>query len=96
MSEQPGYDDCGVVLSHLYVFLDGECCEADADAIRAHLEVCDHCVEDADVALALRALVKRCCRATAAPEELRARIMTQYRSVTYTRVEYTVVDQPPA
>ena len=23
-------------------------------------------------------------------------IMTQYRSVTYTRVEYTVVDQPPA
>jgi len=83
-------DDCAAVLARLYAFLDGECDEVEADEIRHHLDACDHCVEDADVALALKALVHRCCRAAAAPETLRTRLVAQY-SVT-TRTTYTRVD----
>lgn len=79
------FDDCDAVLARLYEFLDGECPEADADAIRAHLDACEHCVEDADAAVALQALVKRCCCGPTAPPALRERILTTY-SVTYTRV----------
>lgn len=82
-------EDCAAVLNRLYEFLDGECAEDVADEIRAHLDACDNCVEDADVALALKALVKRCCGRACAPPSLRTRIMTQHLTVTYTRVEYT-------
>lgn len=87
MNEHPD-PECSAILAHLGEFLDGECVEVDADSIRAHLEACDRCVEDADIALALKALVKRCCGAEHAPQGLRSRIMTTY-SVTY--VEYTTM-----
>ncbi len=85
----PESDDCAAVLRRLYLFLDGECLESEADEIRAHLDACESCVEDADVALALKALVKRCCGGACAPSHLRDRIFTQYRAVSYTRIEYT-------
>lgn len=87
-------DDCSLVLARLWQFLDGECDETEADEIRNHLDACDHCVEDADTALALKALVQRCCRKTTAPETLRVKLTTIY-SVGYTRVEYTEIRKAP-
>jgi len=83
--------DCAAVLAKLAQFLDGECAEAEADEIRGHLDACDRCVEDADVALALKALVQRRCRAAAAPQTLRASILTTYSSPQRTSVEYTEI-----
>lgn len=80
-------NECAPILARLYVFLDGECPETEADVIRAHLDVCDHCVEDAEVALALKALVRRCCTESTPPAGLRARVVTTYRSISYTRSE---------
>lgn len=90
--------DCAAVLTKLAAFLDGECVEAEADEIRGHLEACDRCVEDADVALALKSLVRRCCRSAAAPQALRMAIWTTYSSARQTSVEYsefTTVRFPP-
>lgn len=86
--------DCAAVLNRLYAFLDGECVEAEADTIRTHLDACDNCVEDADVAQALKALIKRGCHAEAAPATFRTRILTQYSSGGYTSVRYTEVRGP--
>jgi anti-sigma factor (TIGR02949 family) len=83
--------DCAAVLARLAQFLDGECVEAEADEIRGHLDACDRCVEDADVALALKALVQRCCRAAAAPQTLRTAIWTTYSCTQQTSVEYTEI-----
>ncbi|HOA88987.1 mycothiol system anti-sigma-R factor [Propioniciclava tarda] len=91
--------DCSAVLDRLWEFLDGECSEAEADEIRQHLDACDRCVEDADVAVALKALVQRCCRTASAPTTLRTSIMKQYGCSTYSSVEYTEVTRfivPPA
>ena len=87
MSDPTPDEDCSLVLQRLAAFLDGECTDTDADEIRAHLEYCDTCVEDADVALALKALVKRCCAPQPCPEGLRSRIVTTYtvRTVTWTQ-----------
>lgn len=89
--------ECAAVLEKLFEFLDGECSDPQADEIRSHLDACDRCVEDADVALALKALVKRCCGSGPAPASLRASIMTQYSRPGLTVTRYTEVTQvrPP-
>lgn len=86
--------ECDAVIAKLYEFLDGECCEELEDEIRSHLDICDHCAEDAEVVLALKALVKRCCCQESAPASLRARITAQYAcevTVTVTSVEVTTI-----
>ncbi len=85
---EPEAHDCARVLAHLHEFLDGECAELEADEIRHHLDACDRCVEDADTLVALKALVRRCCRQQAAPEDLRVRLTTRYSRVSITRVDY--------
>lgn len=87
--------DCARVLARLHQFLDGECAEAEADEIRQHLDACDRCVEDADTVLTLKALVRRCCRHTTAPDDLRVRLTARYSRVSITRVDY-VEFRPPA
>ena len=62
---------------------------------RHHLDACDRCVEDADTVLTLKALVRRCCRHTTAPDDLRVRLTARYSRVSITRVDY-VEFRPPA
>lgn len=67
---------CDDILERVHQFLDHELDNESADAIRAHLEACEHCMDDVDVAMAVRKLVNRCCRAQQAPPQLRLTILT--------------------
>ncbi len=66
--------DCSAALARLYEFLDNELDNADADTIRAHLAACEPCLDRFDAEEQVRALVKRCCTSTRAPETLRVRV----------------------
>ncbi|WP_432557932.1 mycothiol system anti-sigma-R factor [Granulicoccus sp. GXG6511] len=69
--------DCSEILGRMHEFLDHELDGTTAaDAIRAHLDACEHCLDDYDVVFALKQLVSRCCRAEKAPQQLRVTIMT--------------------
>lgn len=68
--------ECAAILAHMQEFLDHELSEASADAIRAHLDACEQCLDDYDVVFALKHLVNRCCRTAKAPQQLRVTIMT--------------------
>jgi anti-sigma factor (TIGR02949 family) len=81
--------DCAVALERLYEFLDHELADADADAIRAHLDACEPCLDAYGVEEHIRSLVKRCCTGTRAPDALRVRV-TQVTTMT------VIVRQTPA
>lgn len=68
--------DCEDILERVSSFLDHELDEASTDAIRAHLEACEHCMDDYDFVMALKKRVNRCCRAQHAPPQLRVTILT--------------------
>ncbi|MBT0768077.1 mycothiol system anti-sigma-R factor [Kineosporia sp. J2-2] len=68
--------DCSKVLDQVYEYLDGEMGEAELAQIRVHLEECSPCLQQYDLDVALKALVRRCCRETA-PADLRERIMVK-------------------
>lgn len=68
--------ECSVILQRVHEFLDHELDEASCDAIRAHLEACEDCLDDYDVEQAVKQLVNRCCRAEKAPQQLRVTIVT--------------------
>jgi len=74
--------DCALALQRLYEFLDHEVADADADAIREHLDACEPCFDAYGLEEHIRSMVKRCCTAERAPETLRVRV---------TRVTTTVV-----
>ncbi|QDP97125.1 mycothiol system anti-sigma-R factor [Microlunatus elymi] len=76
-------DDCASALSRLYEFLDQELESADADEIRHHLAACEPCLDTFDAEEALKRLVRRGCSGEAAPEHLRAKVLSVIqRSVT--------------
>lgn len=68
--------DCSDILGRMHEFLDHELDVRTSDAIRAHLDACEHCLDDYDVVHALKALVNRCCRSQKAPQQLRMTIVT--------------------
>ena len=68
--------DCALILERVHAFLDHELDEASCDAIRAHLDACEDCLDDYDIQQALKKLVNRCCRTTKAPQQLRVTIVT--------------------
>ncbi|HEY9292408.1 MAG TPA: mycothiol system anti-sigma-R factor [Microlunatus sp.] len=72
----PGGDDCANALSRLYEFLDRELEAADADEIRHHLAACEPCLDTFDAEEALKKLVRRGCSGEAAPEHLRAKVLS--------------------
>ena len=74
-------NDCSAALTRLYQFLDNELDDADADTIRAHLAACEPCLDRFGVEEHIRALVKRCCTASRAPDTLRVRV-TQVTTMT--------------
>lgn len=49
--------------------------QADADVVRAHIEVCEMCTDAADAEEQVRVLIRRACMVTA-PDSLRVRIRT--------------------
>jgi anti-sigma factor (TIGR02949 family) len=70
-----GEVQCAEVLQRVNVFIDHELAEADSDSIRAHLAACEPCLDQFDVAEAVKRLVQRCCRGEQAPDTLRLRVL---------------------
>ncbi|HHV21712.1 MAG TPA: mycothiol system anti-sigma-R factor [Propionibacterium sp.] len=69
--------ECSAILERMNEFLDHELDGTTAaEAIQAHLDACEQCLDDYDVVFALKQLVNRCCRAEKAPQQLRVTIMT--------------------
>lgn len=78
-------DYCMQAKEQLNSFLDKELAEPDADVVRQHLQACEPCMDDFEVQLAIRDLLRRCCCSQRAPETLRMRVVTQ---ITYSRSWY--------
>ncbi|MBO3084792.1 mycothiol system anti-sigma-R factor [Cellulomonas fengjieae] len=74
----PGNCDntCKDALDRLWEYLDAELGPLDAATVRAHLTECDGCLEEYDVDLVVKTLVRRGCQ-EAAPPSLRLRIHEQ-------------------
>jgi mycothiol system anti-sigma-R factor len=75
--------DCAEVLNQVYTYLDGELSASDLDRIREHLADCSPCLQQYDLDIALKALVRRSCRESA-PADLRERILVK---ITEVRIE---------
>jgi mycothiol system anti-sigma-R factor len=67
-------EDCGVVLSEVYLYLDLECSEPRRELIRKHLDDCTDCLHEFGIEHEVKALVARCCGDETAPKELRERL----------------------
>jgi anti-sigma factor (TIGR02949 family) len=65
--------DCGQALGRLFEYLDSELGAPDSDRIRAHLAECAPCLDEYDVEVVVKNLVRRSCQELA-PAELRVRI----------------------
>lgn len=83
----PGHevDQCSAVVHQIYSYVDGEVTAADLVSVREHLADCPPCLEQYEVQVALKALVRRCCQ-DRAPESLRVRIVAQITQVTQVTV----------
>jgi mycothiol system anti-sigma-R factor len=73
----PDDPDCQAVLDRVYEYLDGELGPLDLDKIREHLDDCGPCLQQYDLDVALKALVRRSCGCEPAPIELRERILVR-------------------
>jgi len=67
---------CADALDRLFEYLDAELVVPDAEKVRAHLAECRPCLEEFDVELVVKKIVRRSCQ-EAAPAELRLRIQEQ-------------------
>lgn len=72
------FHDCSDVLRNLYTFHDQELSPAEADEIREHLLACEPCLDQFQVEQAMRILIRRCCSAEKASDELRLRVRASY------------------
>ena len=82
------FHDCGDVLRNLYTFHDHELSDAEADEIREHLLACEPCLDRFQVEEAMRVLIRRCCSAEKAPDELRLRVQATWtRTVIITETD---------
>lgn len=78
--------ECAMVLAHVQEFLDNELDSATEDAVRAHIAICEPCLDQAEVWTAVRTLVKRACGPTDAPETLVSRISLRVSSMRIERL----------
>ncbi len=76
---------CAAVIDQINEYIDGEVTAAELVAVRAHLLDCPPCLEEHDVQVALKALVRRCLSQERAPEALRVRIRTRITQVQVAR-----------
>lgn len=73
----PVAQDCGCdeAVSELWAYLDSELEAPDAERVKHHLEECGGCLEEHDIELVVKKLVRRCyAQDESAPDELRAKI----------------------
>ncbi|WP_028047664.1 mycothiol system anti-sigma-R factor [Cellulomonas sp. URHE0023] len=72
----PCGNNCNDALERLWEYLDAELDAPDSDVVRAHLAECQGCLEEYDVEVVVKNLVRRGCKETA-PDTLRVRIHEQ-------------------
>ncbi len=73
---------CTEVLSLVYVYIDDEIDEVRRVQVTTHLQECPPCVTQFRIEERIRERVKRACGCEPTAE-VRARIITQFRSITY-------------
>ena len=73
--------DCEMVLDHVQEFLDNELDWATEDAVRAHIAICEPCLDQAEVWMAVKTLVKRACTTESAPDALVSRVSLRISSL---------------
>lgn len=83
------HDGCEKVLTKVYAYLDGEMSDDDCSEIRAHIDDCTDCLRAYGIEREFKALLARKCGCDAAPEELRAKVLTRLHEV---RVEILQVE----
>lgn len=77
--------DCDDLLDALYEVADGDADWESRERLRAHADACPECLQQLGLEQQVRDLLRSCC-SQPAPVELRARICTQLRLISY-RVE---------
>ena len=75
---------CADALDRLWEYLDAELGAVDAETVRAHLAECQGCLEEYDVDVVVKTLVRRGCQ-EAAPDGLRTKIHEQLTVMRITR-----------
>ena len=72
--------DCGCDQARrdLEEYLRNEVCSTEASDIRAHLETCESCRNEALVSRTLTEVIQRACK-EAAPEELKSMVLARLR-----------------
>jgi anti-sigma factor (TIGR02949 family) len=73
--------DCEMVLEHVQEFLDNELDSATEEAVRAHIAICEPCLDQAEVWMAVKTLVKRACTTETAPETVVSRVSLRVSSM---------------
>ncbi len=73
--------ECEMVLEHVQEFLDNELDSATEEAVRAHIAICEPCLDQAEVWIAVKTLVKRACTTESAPETLVSRVSLRVSSL---------------
>ena len=73
--------DCEMVLEHVQEFLDNELDSATEDAVRAHIAICEPCLDQAEVWMVVKTLVKRACTTESAPDVLVSRVSLRISSL---------------
>ena len=69
-------NNCADALDRLWEYLDAELGALDSEAVRAHLAECQGCLQEYDVEVVVKNLVRRGCQEVA-PDTLRVRIHEQ-------------------
>ena len=74
-------EECEMVLAHVQEFLDNELDSATEEAVRAHIAICEPCLDQAEVWMAVKTLVKRACTTDSAPDTLVSRVSLRVSSL---------------
>ena len=74
MTGESDKNQCGDILTEVYLFLDLECSDDRRAVIQTHLDECSPCLREFGIEQEVKALVARCCGADRAPTELRERL----------------------
>jgi mycothiol system anti-sigma-R factor len=77
----PHETDCTEVLERVYEYIDHEMADDDNATVKRHLDECAPCLAEFGLEQVVKSLVHRSCGCDTAPEELRAKILSQIREV---------------
>ena len=85
MSEYDEHTDCRVVISEVWMLLDGEVTDDKREVLRRHLEECPGCLRHYGVEERIKRLIAAKCSGEKAPEQLVARIRLEISRTTIVR-----------